>query len=59
MYENTHFAFFWFLMLWILQMYLLDMRLRSADLTNFIYVTDASMEYIGRITTYVFSFMDV
>ena len=30
-----------------------DMQLRSVDLTNFIYVTDASMQYIGRITTYV------
>jgi len=31
----------------------LDMHLRSVDLTNFIYITDESMEYIGRITTYV------
>jgi len=30
-----------------------DMQLRSVDLTNFIYITDASMQYIGRITTYV------
>ena len=35
-------------------MYVSGMQLRSVDLTNFIYITDASMQYIGRITTYVF-----
>jgi len=35
------------------------MHLRSVDLTNFIYITDASMEYIGRIATYVLCIVDM
>ena len=42
-------------MLYVTVCNVVDMHLRSVDLTNFIYVTDESMQYIGRITTYVFS----
>jgi len=37
-----------------MHVYVLGFHLRSVDLTNFIYITDASMEYIGHITAYVF-----
>jgi len=36
--------------------YVSGMQLRSVDLTNFIYITDASMKCIGHITTYVIVF---
>ena len=36
-------------------MWIVGMCLRSVDLTNFIYVTDVSMEYIGCITTYAYT----
>jgi len=39
----------------VIHAYVIDMHLRSVDLTNFIYITDESMQHIGRITTYVFS----